>query len=193
MTLFPEKHHSTAHSARNTPTPPARGADAPVGRPATPTHAAKPNWDDRGRNQPLILHFDGGSRGNPGPAGIGLILTDEDGTPLYELAEFLGHHTNNIAEYTALLRGLAAAQALGASALAVHSDSELLVRQINDIYKVKNPALKTLHAQALAFIRALPNVTVSHVYRQSNTRADELANLAMDSAGKLEPLGPLPA
>jgi ribonuclease HI len=179
MTLFPEKHPSTAHPARNAGVSPA----AP----------AKPHWDDRGRKQPLILHFDGGSRGNPGPAGIGLTLTTTGGTPVYELGEFLGHHTNNFAEYTALLRGLAAAQALGAAALAVRSDSELLVRQINGIYKVKNPGLKPLFRQAIALIDQIGAVTVSHVYREANTRADELANLAMDSASKLEPLGPLPA
>ena len=158
----------------------------------SPAGPAKPRWSDRGKGKALVLHFDGGSRGNPGPAGIGLTLTTSDGTPLYELGEFLGHHTNNFAEYTALLRGLHAAQTLGAAALAVRSDSELLVRQINGIYKVKNPGLKPLHAQALALIRALGHVTVTHVYREANTRADELANLAMDAAAKLEPLGPLP-
>ena len=185
MTLFPPDHPPTAHSAHTAGIPSAT-------RPITAS-PAKPRWEDRGQGKSLILHFDGGSRGNPGPAGIGLTLTDTEGTPFYELGEFLGHHTNNFAEYTALLRGLHAAQTLGAAALAVRSDSELLVRQINGIYKVKNPGLKTLHAQALALIRTLRNVTVSHVYRQANTRADELANLAMDTAGKIEPLGPLPA
>ncbi len=169
MTLFPDKNPPQSRSA------------------------SQPRWDDRGRGKSLILQFDGGSRGNPGPAGIGVTLTDDAGTPLYELAEFLGRTTNNVAEYTALLRGLAAAQALGAAQLAVRSDSELLVRQINGIYKVKSPDLKPLFQKALALIRALGHVTVTHVYRESNTRADELANLAMDTGGKMEPLGTLPA
>jgi ribonuclease HI len=200
MTLFPEKHPHTAHSAR--------GAGALVGRPATPTPARnagvspadrppalpasnKPHWEDRGKGKALVLQFDGGSRGNPGPAGIGVSLTDEEGTPLYELGEFLGRRTNNVAEYTALLRGLHAAKTLGAAKLTVRSDSELLVRQINGIYKVKSPDLKPLFQQAVALINALGDVTVSHVYREGNTRADELANLAMDTAGKIEPLGAL--
>jgi len=184
MTLFPEKHPPTAHSAR--------GADALVGRPAIPTPAAgKPRWEDRGKGKALVLHFDGGSRGNPGPAGIGVTLTDSQGTPLYELGEFLGRCTNNVAEYTALLRGLNAAKTLGAAKLTVHSDSELLVRQINGIYKVKSPDLKPLFQKAVALINALGDVTVTHVYREGNTRADELANLAMDTAGKIEPLGGL--
>src|SRR5436190_17440470 len=91
------------------------------------------------RGKAFILQFDGGSRGNPGPAGIGVTLTDERGTPVYELSEFLGVCTNNIAEYTALVRGLTAAKALGAGKVTVRSDSELLVRQINGIYRVKNP------------------------------------------------------
>ncbi|HVT80547.1 MAG TPA: ribonuclease HI family protein [Phycisphaerae bacterium] len=139
----------------------------------------------------LVLQFDGGSRGNPGPAGIGVTLEDEKENPIYELAEFLGTCTNNVAEYTGLLRGLAAAQALGATKLMVKSDSELLVRQINGIYKVKSPDLKPLYQQAVALIRKIGEVKVSHTYREGNTRADELANMAMDSRGKIEPLGPV--
>jgi ribonuclease HI len=174
MTLFP---HSPI---------PAGSAPAPG------TTPAKPRWEDRGKGKALTLHFDGGSRGNPGPAGIGVTLADDDGTPLYELGEFLGRCTNNVAEYTALLRGLHAAHALRAAKLAVHSDSELLVRQINGIYKVKSPDLKPLFQKAVALINAIGDVTVSHIYREGNTRADELANLAMDTLKKHEPLGPLP-
>jgi ribonuclease HI len=145
------------------------------------------------RPKAFILQFDGGSRGNPGPAGIGVTLTDEKQSPVYELAEFLGTCTNNVAEYTALLRGLAAAHALGATKLAVRSDSELLVRQINGIYKVKSPDLKPLYQQAVALIAKIGEVKVAHVYREGNTRADELANMAMDERSKIEPLGPLSA
>jgi ribonuclease HI len=139
----------------------------------------------------VILQFDGGSRGNPGPAGIGLTIVDQDSTPLYELGEFLGRCTNNVAEYTALVRGLSAALAMGAKKVVVRSDSELLVRQINGIYKVKSPDLKPLFQKALGLMNQIGDVTVSHVYREGNTRADELANLAMDSQQKLEPLGPV--
>ena len=138
----------------------------------------------------LILQFDGGSRGNPGPAGIGITLTDEQGTPLYELGEFLGRCTNNVAEYTALIRGLSAARTIGARKLQVRSDSELLVRQINGIYKVKSPDLKPLFQQAMSLMNQIGDVKVSHVYREGNTRADELANEAMDAQAKIEPYGP---
>jgi ribonuclease HI len=137
-----------------------------------------------------VLQFDGGSRGNPGPAGIGVTITDEKQNPVYELAEFLGTCTNNVAEYTALLRGLTAAVTLGATKLTVRSDSELLVRQINGIYKVKSPDLKPLYQQAVSLISKIGEVKVSHTYREGNTRADELANMAMDERGKIEPLGP---
>jgi ribonuclease HI len=147
-------------------------------------------WNERGKGKTLTLHFDGGSRGNPGPAGIGVVLLDEDGDPLYELGEFLGRCTSNVAEYTALLRGLAAAKKLGAKKVLIKADSELVVRQINGIYKVKSPDLKPLYEQAKTLIRQIGDVTISHVYREGNARADELANLAMDALKKLEPLGP---
>ena len=160
---------------------------APKGRPAKAPAPA--NTPPAGKS--LVLHFDGGSRGNPGPAGIGVSLCDEDGTPLYELAEFLGRCTNNVAEYTALLRGLAAARRIGATRVRVHSDSELLVRQINGQYKVKSPDLKPLYLKVTALMEQIGDVTVGHVYREGNERADELANMAMDSGRRLEPLGSL--
>jgi ribonuclease HI len=185
MTLFPEKHPHAAHAAHHADTSPTADRTAP------PPASGKPRWEDRGRGKALVLQFDGGSRGNPGPAGIGVTLTDEEGTPLYELGEFLGRCTNNVAEYTALLRGLNAAKTLGAAKLTVRSDSELLVRQINGIYKVKSPDLKPLFRQAIALIGEIGEVTVGHVYREGNERADELANMAMDATGKIEPLGGL--
>ncbi|HUO10530.1 MAG TPA: reverse transcriptase-like protein [Phycisphaerae bacterium] len=138
----------------------------------------------------LTLHFDGGSRGNPGPAGIGVVLLDDKNRPLYELGEFLGQRTSNFAEYTALLRGLSAAKALRASRLSIKADSELVVRQINGIYKVKSADLLPLYRQAKVLMAEIGNVTISHVYREKNARADELANLAMDREAKIEPLGP---
>jgi ribonuclease HI len=150
------------------------------------------DWNARGQGKTLTLHFDGGSRGNPGPAGIGVVLFDEDGDPLYELGEFLGRCTSNVAEYTALLRGLDAAKKLGAKKVLIKADSELVVRQINGIYKVKSPDLKPLFQRAVALMKDIGDVTISHVYREGNARADELANLAMDAMKKIDPLGPPP-
>src|SRR5271155_5215285 len=142
-----------------------------------------------GGGRAFTLHFDGGSRGNPGPAGIGVVLLDEKKRPIYELGEFLGNRTSNFAEYTALIRGLSAAKVLKAAKVSVKADSELVVRQINGIYKVKSPDLLPLYRQAIALMEQIGNVTVTHVYREGNTRADELANMAMDRMGKIEPLG----
>lgn len=141
----------------------------------------------------LYLHFDGGSRGNPGPAGCGASLTTPPPTSrrVYEVGDFLGTCTNNVAEYTGLLRGLEAACVLGAKELVVKADSELIVRQLNGIYRVKSPDLKPLYEKALSMMRKIGKVTVSHVYREHNSRADALANAAMDSQSKVEPLGPL--
>ena len=139
----------------------------------------------------FILQFDGGSRGNPGPAGIGVTLSNDRSEIIYELGEFLGSCTNNVAEYTALLRGLAAALALGAKSLQVRADSELVVRQINGQYRVKSPDLKPLYQQAIGLMKQIGNVQIAHVYREGNTRADELANMAMDARKKIEPLGTL--
>jgi ribonuclease HI len=155
-----------------------------------PNNPAKPSWSDRGSGKTLTLHFDGGSRGNPGPAGIGVVLLDEEGTPLYELGEFLGRCTSNVAEYTALVRGLTAAKNLNAKKVVIKADSELVVRQINGIYKVKSPDLKPLYQQAINLMNQIGDVTISHVYREGNARADELANMAMDATKKIEPLGP---
>ena len=114
------------------------------------------------------------------------------GTPIYELGEYLGHCTNNVAEYTALVRGLTAAKALGAAKLLVRSDSELVVRQMNGQYKVKSPDLKPLYQKAIALMDQIGDVKVTHTYREGNTRADKLANLAMDTEKKIEPPRPRP-
>lgn len=148
----------------------------------------------KGGHKVLHLHFDGGSRGNPGPAGIGVTITTAPPAAkhVYELGEFLGSHTNNVAEYTALVRGLEAAKVLGAKKLHVKADSELIVRQVNGIYRCKSPDLKPLYEKALTLMRQIGDVEVKHVYREDNSRADALANAAMDRTCKLEPLGPLP-
>lgn len=131
----------------------------------------------------LIANIDGGARGNPGPAGYGAFIRDQKGQTVAELSAFLGHQTNNVAEYSALLAALDFAVERGARAMKVISDSELLVKQIKGIYKVKNLELQRLHEQARARIARLDRFEISHVLRARNRDADRLANQAMDSAG----------
>jgi ribonuclease HI len=129
----------------------------------------------------ITIHIDGGARGNPGSAGAGIVLRGVDDAPLLEAGYYLGHQTNNVAEYTALLKALEAAKQAGATELSIFSDSELLVRQINGEYRVKNPALKDLFDDAFGRLRSFAKWEVRHVRREQNARADELANLAMDA------------
>ena len=129
----------------------------------------------------LTVNFDGASRGNPGRAAIGVVVL-ANGTPIRELGETIGVTTNNVAEYRALLRGLAEAAALGARAVRIQSDSELVVRQLRGEYKVRSPALAPLHREARARMREFERVSVVHVPREENARADALANRALDGA-----------
>ncbi len=129
----------------------------------------------------LQMHIDGGSRGNPGPSAGGVVLADERGAPVLEAGYFFGVHTNNEAEYTALLRGLDAAVARGVTELTIYSDSELLVRQINGDYRVKSQHLAPLFNSARAKLDSVSRWKIQHVMREQNQRADELANLAMDA------------
>ncbi len=128
----------------------------------------------------LVASIDGGARGNPGPAGYGVVFEDEIGRPVAELSEFLGHQTNNYAEYSALLAALNYTLRHGFKALKVISDSELLVKQINGEYKVSNPTLKELHGRAVKMLDQLDYFEIKHVLREKNREADRLANLAMD-------------
>lgn len=129
----------------------------------------------------LQIHIDGGARGNPGPAGAGVVLARGDGSPLLEVGYYLGRVTNNVAEYTALLRALESAEQMGAKRLDIASDSELLVRQINGEYRVRNEGLKDLFAEACDRLSRFSQWRLRHVRREANARADELANLAMDA------------
>jgi ribonuclease HI len=129
----------------------------------------------------LILHIDGAARGNPGPAGIGVILWDEAGAIREEHQAYIGKATNNMAEYEALLFGLRKARELGYTAVKVFSDSELLVRQIRGEYRVKNPRLREFHDQVQHLVRSFETFEVNHVGREMNTRADLLANRAIDA------------
>ena len=128
----------------------------------------------------LVAYIDGGARGNPGPAGYGVVIEDESGRPVAELSEFLGRQTNNYAEYSGLLAALNYALRHGFKALKVVSDSELMVKQINGQYKVSSPTLKELHAHAIKLIDQLDCFEIKHVLREKNREADRLANLAMD-------------
>ncbi len=129
--------------------------------------------------RPVTIRVDGASRGTPGPAGIGVVV-EADGAPLAEVWEYLGETTNNVAEYRALLRGLEEARKLSPPEVVVVSDSELLVRQLTGVYKVKAAHLKALNAEAGARLRAFPAARILHVRREENRRADLLANRAID-------------
>jgi ribonuclease HI len=154
--------------------------------PSYPSSRSKPATSDlfSVRESPperhLIAFSDGGARGNPGPSGYGVVLQDEAGRKVAALSEYLGHQTNNFAEYQGLIAALEYAVANGHKALKVISDSELLVRQIKGIYKVKNAALKDLHGRAKELIAQLDWFSIGHVLRGHNQEADRLANEAMD-------------
>jgi len=125
-------------------------------------------------------HIDGGARGNPGPAGYGVVIHDPSGRKIAELSEYLGHRTNNYAEYQGLLAALRYALANGIRALKIVSDSELMVRQMKGIYKVRHPELKKLHGEAQQLARQLEHFEIRHALREHNRDADRLANEAMD-------------
>jgi ribonuclease HI len=130
----------------------------------------------------LVVHVDGGARGNPGPAAIGVVVADADGEVLDEVAETIGVATNNVAEYRAVLRGVERARALGASEVELVNDSELVARQLTGAYRVKHPAMKPLYEQAIAALRAFDGWRIRTVPRAQNARADELVNAALDAA-----------
>jgi ribonuclease HI len=132
----------------------------------------------------ITAYVDGGARGNPGPAGFGAYITDAQGKVLAELSEYLGHKTNNFAEYSGLLAALDFAVKHGHRGLQVVSDSELMVKQMNGIYKVRSPELKELYERARALTRKLEYFRISHVLRAKNKDADRLANEAMDRGMK---------
>ena len=124
----------------------------------------------------VIIFSDGASKGNPGDAGIGVVISSEDGTVLREIAEYIGKTTNNVAEYSALIRGISEALDMNATSVEISTDSELLARQLTGVYKVKSDNLKPLFNEAVTLLRCFKNVSISHVLRGFNKRADELAN-----------------
>jgi ribonuclease HI len=128
----------------------------------------------------FTAHIDGGARGNPGPAGYGVVIHDSAGRKVAELNEYLGHRTNNYAEYQGLLAVLKYAVANHLRALKVISDSELMVRQMKGIYKVKHPELRKFHDEAQQMVHKLEYFEIRHALREHNRDADRLANEAMD-------------
>jgi len=138
----------------------------------------------------FTIHTDGGSRGNPGPAAFAYTI-ERPGTAVIEEKGYLGDTTNNIAEYAALVKALSHAAELGAKAVVVNSDSELLVQQMNGKYKVKNAGILPLFEEARRLARAIGNVKVRHIYREHNSRADRLCNDALDDRHSLPIIEPL--
>lgn len=132
------------------------------------------------------VHIDGASRGNPGPAGIGVLFLGPDGSAFERLHRGIGEATNNVAEYSALLAALEHAAGLGITDLEVFSDSELLVRQLQGRYQVKHPALRPLYAAARRRIAGFSCFAIHHVPRELNAEADALANRGIDEAARLE-------
>src|SRR5579875_2438228 len=149
---------------------------APLGR---ETGAHKPRGGSSAQ-QEITAYCDGGARGNPGPAGFGVYITDHQGQTLAELSEFLGIRTNNFAEYSGLLAALEFALRYDHPRLRVVSDSELMVKQIKGLYKVKSPDLRPLYDEAKRRIAGLDSFRIEHVLRNKNKQADRLANEAMD-------------
>lgn len=137
--------------------------------------------------QKIVIFTDGGARGNPGPAAAGAVIFDETGKVLEEVSDYLGETTNNVAEYEALLRVLKVAHNLYGEALPymeveIKMDSELIVRQMHGIYKVKEPSLKERYIQIKDLLKHVPNATFTHVPRAQNKHADKLVNEAIDKA-----------
>lgn len=135
----------------------------------------------------VVVHVDGGSRGNPGPAAAASVVSTPSGEVLDEASEMLGTVTNNVAEYRALLLGLARASAIGASEVEVVNDSELIAKQVQGLYKVKHAAMRPLYSEAMTALRAFASWRIRSVPRAQNAHADALVNAALDGAAATVP------
>jgi len=163
-------------------------------RPAHGTKDLFPTHSPKTPEHYLVAHSDGGARGNPGPAGYGVVIEDDSGKEVVALSEYLGHQTNNFAEYQGLIAALEYAREHGHKALKVISDSELLVKQIKGVYKVKNATLQELHGRAKQLIAQLDWFSIGHALREHNQEADRLANAAMDKGtGRVSAPPPKPS
>lgn len=128
----------------------------------------------------LLLYTDGGARGNPGPAGIGVVILDDKKNKVKEIYKYIGEATNNVAEYNAIIHGLEEALLLKAKEVIVHLDSELVTRQLNGEYKVKDAGLKPLFEKALSCLKSFDSFEIRHVERSKNKEADKLVNKAIN-------------
>lgn len=131
-----------------------------------------------------VLWTDGAARGNPGPAGIGAILKSPSGEVLYTGSEYLGHSTNNVAEYKAVLLGLAGALAQGVRHIELRADSELLIKQLRGEYRVRSPGLRPLYEEARKLLLRFASVKLTHIRRELNAEADRLANQGIDAVAR---------
>ncbi|MBV9819095.1 MAG: ribonuclease HI family protein [Solirubrobacterales bacterium] len=143
--------------------------------------ASAPAGPAPGAARALVVHVDGGARGNPGPAAIGVVVATADGDVLHEIAERIGVATNNVAEYRAVLRGIESATELGATELRLVNDSQLIARQLTGVYRVKHPAMKPLHAETMQALAPFARWEIRSVPREQNARADALVNAALDA------------
>ena len=143
-----------------------------------PARGKRASADESGA---FLLCVDGGSRGNPGPAAAGVVLSDSTGHVVHAAGHYLGRATNNVAEYRSAILGLKEAHRRQVGCLTVQSDSELMVRQLNGQYKVKSPLLRPLYAEAIGLLDKIGGVTVKHVPREENRAADRLVNRALDA------------
>lgn len=132
----------------------------------------------------LNIYIDGAARGNPGPAAIGIVITDSANDVVKNISKYIGNATNNVAEYTALVFGLEEARNLGAKELSINTDSELLAKQLGGEYKIKNSALKDLYGKAMQMLKSFDEIRVNQIERKDNKGADKLANKALDAAVK---------
>ncbi len=135
------------------------------------------------KNKKIFLYTDGGSRGNPGPSGIGVVVLDGARRKIKEISKYIGEATNNVAEYSALVCGLEEARAQGADEIVIYIDSELLAKQLNGEYRVKDGNMKVLFEKALNILKNFGSFEIKHIAREKNKEADRLANKAINLAG----------
>lgn len=163
---------------------PTKSETNPARAQATLWQSGEKAWQGKLAGQEVQLFSDGASRGNPGEGGAGITILDDQGNELIGTGRYLGKCTNNEAEYRALLFGLAKCAEFGRGRIKIHLDSELIVKQIRGEYKVKHPNLKPLFQQAMQQLSGFASYSITHVRREKNRRADELANKAIDEREK---------
>lgn len=157
-----------------------RAQRAAAKTPASAPRHSEQSAEASSKRERLRVYSDGAARGNPGPAGAGAVVVAGDGQVLAQLGRFLGETTNNVAEYQGLLLGLRHAAELGARAVDVYADSQLMIRQLGGQYRVRNEGLKPLFDEAMRLLRAFGQFTLHHIPREQNAAADEMSNRAID-------------